>query len=99
MPAEAELALARMRRALERYWRGLDRGDLPLRAAEHGSARSFADARGIWLPTRYPMYGGPLARAAVFGSGAPLLAHARFGGPRHARASLKPIQIVLVSLF
>lgn len=77
------------------------RVDVAVDRAPMGVVRAFGDARGLHLPAAFPMYGSgsALARNARFAAAAHLAAHLRFGGPRLARGSLRPIQIVLVSLF
>lgn len=74
-----------------------------VRIAPSGVTRAYGDARGLHLPAAYPMYGQredrPLAYRARFAAAAHLAAHVAFGDGRLPRGSLRPIQIVLVSLF
>jgi nitric oxide reductase NorD protein len=88
-------------RAASFFVRALLFRDLPVRIAAPGVTRAHGDARGLHLPAAFPMYGpgSLLARRARFASAAHLAAHVRFGHDRLARGALRPIQIVLVSLF
>jgi len=77
------------------------RGQVPVRIAPAGATRAYGDALGLHLPASFPMYGSgsALARRARFAAAAHLAAHVRFGDGRLPRGGLRPIQIVLVSLF
>ena len=77
--------------------------EVPVLLAAPGVSRAYGDARGLHLPAAFPMYGGGAgglpARRARLAAAAHLAAHLRFGDRRLARGGLRPIQIVLVSLF
>jgi nitric oxide reductase activation protein len=77
------------------------RGEVPVLIAPAGVTRSYGDVLGLHLPASFPMHGqgSALARRARFAAAAHLAAHVRFGDQRLARGALRPIQIVLVSLF
>ena len=80
---------------------GRGAGAVPVRTAPAGVTRAFADALGLHLPLSFPMYGHDslLAQRARLAAASHLAAHVRFGSRRMARGSLRPIQVVLVSLF
>src|SRR5262249_38411797 len=80
-----------MRRTLAFFVRGL-LAPAAIHTAPAGALRSFSVGGAFYLPASLP------SRSAYFAAAAHLAAHARFGAPPLARRSLKPIQIVLVSV-
>ena len=90
--------LADVRPALDRFVRGLLGREVPLHAAPPGTTRTFASEHGWFFPARFPMYAGEPGRALYFAAAAHLAAHARFGAPRMAPGTLRPIQRVLTAV-
>jgi nitric oxide reductase NorD protein len=96
--------LADVQRSLALFVRGLhpegtSARRLTVHVAPPGVRRAFANELGLFFPERFTQLSGVQGRQVFFAAAAHLVAHLRFGSAPWRRGSLRPIQVVLVSLF